>query len=153
MRTMIFTFSALIALAAAAPSPAQTMNNPVSGSSCAGQNVEQTDDNFGLVLNGMCGDVVISGSHGYVNMDGARSIRVTGSHVTVLGEKNPLVIVEGHDNTFNLTDIGALLVAGDTNVVMGTNAKSLDMKGTGNKINVDKIDVIKSAGNGNQIVR
>lgn len=129
------------------------MTNPVIGSLCDGRDIVQADDHFGLVLDGMCGDVLISGSDGSVNLDGARSLRVTGHHVLALGKENLSVRVEGHDDTFDFSDIGALVVSGNASQVTGGAAKSHEMQGSGNTINIDTIDVTKNLGTGDEVVQ
>ena len=95
------------------------MTDPASGASCAGQDLHITRDAFNLVIEGECGQIVVTGSQGAINVDRAAAIRVDGSHVTVLNAQVGEVVVTGHDNTLNLTNAGTLTLDSASHQVSG----------------------------------
>lgn len=139
---------------AAAPAPATsgTLTDPASGARCDGQDVAITRDGFELVLEGTCGDIVITASNGAVNVDRATSVRVEGSQVTVLNSRVERVDVRGTDNTLNLTDVGTLDVSGDRNLVLARGIERVTLRGASNTVNPDNAPAVEDSGTGNRVL-
>ena len=134
---------------AAAPA---ALTDPASGASCAGQGVRVTRDGFNLVVDGDCGEVVVTGSNGAINVDRAASIRVEGSNVTVLNEHVGKVVVSGHDNVLNLTIAGPLAIEGDRNMVLAREIETVAFAGRDNTVNPDNAPALDDKGTGNRLL-
>ncbi|WP_202843483.1 DUF3060 domain-containing protein [Luteimonas saliphila] len=134
-----------------AASPA-ALTDPASGAQCAGSDVRITRDGFSLVLDGDCGEVVITGSHGSVNLSRAASIRVEGNHVTVLNEEVGKVEVAGDDNILNMTVVGPLAILGDRNMVLAREISALRFEGRDNTVNPDNTPALEDSGTGNRLL-
>ncbi|KRB10299.1 hypothetical protein ASD86_25220 [Lysobacter sp. Root690] len=127
--------------------------DPASGATCSqGSNVRITKNEFSTVLDGECGDVIITGSNGSVNVDRAKSIRVEGTQVTVLNEKVETLVAVGSDNTFNMTEVGHATIAGDQNTLLGRNYRQVTFKGQGNSVNTDNEPQLDDQGTGNKVI-
>ena len=138
-----------------APQPtagAPVLTDPASGASCGGQDLHITRDEFNLVIEGECGRIVVTGSRGAINVDRAASIRVDGSHVTVLNEQAGEVVVAGHDNTLNLTNAGALTLEGDRNMVLARELGPVAISGQDNTVNPDNAPALDDTGTGNRLL-
>lgn len=140
------------AVAQALDTAAGTLTDPAGGASCAGNDVRITRDHFDLVLEGNCGEVVITASNGAVNVSNAASIRVEGSQITVLNAQVGTVEVSGSDNTLNLTRVGPLTVSGDNNLVLASEIASVVFSGHGNTANPDNTPPLQDSGSGNRLM-
>lgn len=140
------------AVAQAVDAVSGTLTDPAGGARCAGNDVRITRDRFELVIEGDCGEVVITASSGAVNVSSAASIRVEGSHVTVLNEQVGAVDVSGSDNTLNLTNVGPLSVSGDNNLVLAHEIASVAFSGHGNTANPDNVPPLQDSGSGNKLM-
>lgn len=129
-----------------------TLTDPAGGARCAGNDVRITRDDFDLVIEGDCGEVVVTASNGAVNVSSAASIRVEGSHVTVLNAQVGAVDVSGSDNTLNLTRAGPLTVSGDNNLVLAREIASVAFSGRGNTANPDNAPPLQDSGSGNKLM-
>ncbi len=141
----------------ATPSPQRpagpaVLTDPASGANCAGQDLHVTRDDFSLVIEGECGRVVVTASRGALNVDRAASIRVEGSHVTVLNAQVGEVVVTGHDNTLNLTDGGALALEGNRNLVLARELGPVAISGQDNTVNPDNTPALDDTGTGNRLL-
>jgi hypothetical protein len=127
--------------------------DPASGATCGqGADVRITQSGFSTVLDGQCGNVVITGSNGSVNVDHARSIRVEGQQVTVLNEKVEMLEAIGSDNIFNMTQVGQAIVAGDRNKLLGRDYQRVTFKGKDNAVNTDNDPQLDDQGTGNRVI-
>lgn len=127
--------------------------DPASGASCGqGANVRITKNEFSTVLDGECGNVIITGSNGSVNVDRAKSIRVEGTQVTVLNEKVETLEAVGSDNTFNMTEVKKTVVAGDRNTLLGRTYEHVTFKGKDNSVNTDNEPQLDDQGTGNKVI-
>ncbi len=140
------------AVAQALDAAAGTLTDPAGGANCAGNDVRITRDGFDLVIEGDCGEVVITASNGAVNVSNAASIRVEGNHVTVLNAQVGAVEVSGSDNTLNLTHAGPLTVSGDDNLVLAREIASVAFSGHGNTANPDNAPPLQDSGSGNKLM-
>src|SRR5690606_14714768 len=91
-------------------------------------------DDFSSLLQGECGDIVVTGSGGSLTVDTARSIRVEGSDVTVINSAVATVDVTGSDNSLNLTRAGTVRIGGDRNVLAGHEIDEVELSGTDNTV-------------------
>ncbi|WP_255492882.1 DUF3060 domain-containing protein [Luteimonas sp. RC10] len=129
-----------------------TLRNPASGAMCGGQDVQVSRDDFEIVLDGACGDVVVTASRGAINVDHATSIRVEGNHVTVLNRRVGDVVVTGSDNTLNLTEAGNVQIGGDRNTVLARNVASVEFEGAGNTVNPSNTPDVHDDGQDNRVL-
>ena len=140
------------AVARAIDAVSGTLTDPAGGARCAGNDVRIARDHFELVIEGDCGEVAVTASNGAVNVSGATSIRVEGSHATVLNERVGAVEVSGSDNTLNLTHVGPLTVSGDNNLVLAREIASVAFSGHGNTANPDNAPPLQDSGSGNKLM-
>ena len=138
--------------AIAAAAPASALTDPASGTDCTGNDLHITRAQSRLVIHGECRDVVISASNGALNLDKARSIRVEGSHFTVLNADAGAITVSGDHNTLNLTRAGMLDVSGTGNLALGQQIDSVSFSGHDNTVNVDNQPTLEDAGSGNRVI-
>lgn len=155
-RTVGVAVAALALLAAGCDgtggaAPSTVLTDPASGANCAGRDVLVTRDRFSLVLEGDCGDIVVRGSDGSINVGSARSIRVAGSRVTVLNEKVGNIESTGADNIFNLTEAGRATI-GDRTTVIGRTLDAVRFSGRDSSVNVDNTPAVDDAGSGNKVI-
>ncbi len=136
----------------AAPSPGNVLTDPGNGTQCAGQNVHITRDDFRVVLEGDCGDIVVTASQGSLNVDRARSIRVEGSQVTVLNEDVDSLTVIGNGNTFNMTRVGSAEIRGDGNGLLGKEYGKVVFGGSDNYVNADNQPAVEDQGSQNRVI-
>lgn len=134
------------------PAGASVLTDPASGASCAGQDLHITRDAFNLVIEGECGQIVVTGSQGAINVDRAAAIRVDGSHVTVLNAHVGEVVVTGHDNTLNLTNAGTLTLEGDRNMILARELGPVAISGKDNTVNPDNAPALDDTGTGNRLL-
>jgi len=139
-------------VAQALEAASDTLTDPAGGARCAGNDVRITRDDFDLVIEGDCGEVVVTASNGAVNVSRAASIRVEGSHVTVLNDQVGAVDVSGSDNTLNLTRAGPLTVSGDDNLVLAREIASVAFSGHRNTANPDNTPPLQDSGSGNKLM-
>ncbi|QOY64046.1 DUF3060 domain-containing protein [Lysobacter sp. H21R4] len=132
--------------------PSGVLTDPASGGNCAGNDLRISRDDFSMVIQGECGNVVISGSNGVLNLDGARSLRVEGNNVTVLNEQVGEVVVTGDDTTLNLTIAGPVKVDGDRNLVLAKDIQTLGFSGNDNTVNTDNDPALDDTGRGNRLL-
>ena len=136
---------------AATASPGGTLTDPGSGQ-CGGKDLHITRDDFSLVMDGDCGDVVITGSNGSLNISRARSIRVEGSGVIVLNEDTDVLLVKGDGNTLNMTRVGSAEVDGNDNGLLGTEYGKVVFRGTNNYVNTNNEPPADDHGTGNRVI-
>lgn len=135
------------------PIGSSALVDPASGATCGqGADVRITRSGFSTVLDGQCGDVIVTGSNGSVNVDHARSIRVEGQKVTVLNEKVETLEAIGSDNIFNMTKVGHAIVAGDRNTLLGRDYRQVTFKGKDNAVNTDNDPQLDDQGTGNKVI-
>lgn len=135
------------------PVGSSVLVDPASGATCGqGADVRITRSGFSTVLDGQCGNVIITGSNGSVNVDRARSIRVEGQKVTVLNEKTETLEAIGSDNIFNMTEVGHAIVAGDRNKLLGRAYQRVTFKGKDNAVNTDNEPQLDDQGTGNKVI-
>lgn len=139
---------------AAAPNAAisDTLTDPGSGAQCGGKHLMLTRDNAVTVIDGECGDVTITASGGTLNFDKARSIRLDGSHFTVLNQQVDTVHVAGNDNVLNLTNARRIEVTGNNNMISGTQVEQVQFRGSNNAANLSSEPQIDDAGTGNRVI-
>lgn len=137
---------------AASMQGAGSLTDPASGAQCGGKDVRITRDDFQLVLEGDCGEIVITGSNGSLNVDKARAIRVEGSHVTVLNSKADALTVTGSSNTLNMTEVAEAVVEGDDNGLLGQHYGKVVFRGQGNYVNTDNQPQLEDTGSGNKVI-
>ena len=138
--------------AAASTQGAGSLTDPASGAQCGGQNVRITRDDFQLVLEGDCGEIVIAGSNGSLNVDKARAIRVQGSHVTILNMKVDALAVTGSSNTLNMTEVAEAVVEGDDNGLLGQHYGKVVFRGQRNYVNTNNQPQVEDNGTGNKVI-
>ncbi|MEN5188062.1 DUF3060 domain-containing protein [Luteimonas sp. TWI596] len=136
----------------APPTASGALRDPASGAMCAGQDVQVTRDDFHLVLDGACGEVVVTASRGAINVDHAASLRVDGDHVTVLNRRVGDVVVTGSDNTLNLTEAGNVQIGGDRNTVLARNVASVEFEGASNTVNPSNTPDVHDDGHDNRVL-
>ena len=120
------------------------------GGRCDGRDVHITRDGFRLVFDDACGAIVISGSHGALNVERAQSIRVEGNDVTVLNSDVESVTVTGSDNRLNLTRVGSATLEGSGNGLLGKECGTVVFRGSDNYANCDNEPVLDDTGTGNR---
>ena len=136
---------------AAVASTDSTLTDP-GNSLCGGKDLRITRDDFNLVMDGDCGDVVITGSNGSLNISRARSIRVEGNGVTVLNEDTDVLQVKGDGNTLNMTRVGSAEVDGDNNGLLGREYGKVVFRGTNNYVNTNNEPPTEDNGSGNRVI-
>ncbi|UNK43789.1 DUF3060 domain-containing protein [Luteimonas sp. S4-F44] len=136
----------------APPAASGTLRDPASGAMCAGQDVQVSRDDFHIVLDGTCGDVVVTASRGAINVDHATSLRVEGDHVTVLNRRVGDVVVTGSDNALNLTEAGNVKIGGDRNTVLARNVASVEFEGVSNTVNPSNTPDVHDDGQDNRVL-
>ena len=137
---------------APAASTISVLTDPGNGTQCAGRNVHITRDDFRVVLEGDCGDIVVTASQGSLNVDRARSIRVEGSQVTVLNEDVDSLTVTGNGNTFNMTRVGSAEIRGDGNGLLGKEYGKVVFGGSDNYVNADNQPAVEDQGTQNRVI-
>ena len=153
IRSTVLCLACATAAGCAAPSTSNELLDPASGAMCTnGQNVRITKSDFSVVLDGACGEVVITASNGSINVDHARSIRVEGQRVSVLNEKVDTIDAIGSDNTFNMTEVGHAIVSGDRNTLLGHSYERVTFKGKDNTVNTDNSPNLDDQGSGNKVI-
>lgn len=135
-----------------AASTGNTLTDPASGANCNGSDVRITRDDFRLVLEGDCGEIVVAASNGSLNVDNARAIRVDGSHVTVLNRKVESLSVTGSGNTLNMTEVAQAVVEGDDNGLLGRHYGKVVFRGKGNYVNSSNQPQLVDSGSGNKVI-
>jgi Protein of unknown function (DUF3060). len=135
-----------------AAAPSSALHDPASGARCSGKDLAITQDNARLVVDGDCGAVAISASHVALNLDGARSIRIDGSDVTVLNTRVDEVIVGGQHDVRNLTDAGGVELRGNDNRVVARKIDRARFIGDRNSVNPDNTPTLDDRGRGNTLL-
>ena len=133
----------------AAAASVSTLTDPGSGR-CDGKDVRISDDDFQLVFDDACGAIVITGSHGALNVEKAQSIRVEGSDVTVLNSDVDTLTVTGSDNRLNLTRFGSATIEGNGNGLLGQECGAITFRGHDNYANCDNEPAVEDSGTGNR---
>jgi len=128
------------------------LTDPASGADCGGKDLHLTRDGGQWVIHGQCRDIVVNASNGSLNVDKARSIRVQGSHFTVLNEDVALVHVSGDQDTLNLTHAERVILQGDGNLVLGRRIDAVEFGGRDNTVNVDNQPSLQDTGAGNRVL-
>ncbi|HET9033579.1 MAG TPA: DUF3060 domain-containing protein [Dokdonella sp.] len=140
------------ASAATAIQNVAVLTDPASGARCDGNDVNITRNDFRLLIEGECGNVVIAASNGTVNISNARSLRLKGSNVTVLNEQVGEVLVAGDDNTLNLTATGPMSIDGNRNIVLARTIEKVAFSGDNNSVNPDNEPPLTDKGRGNKVL-
>ena len=138
--------------AAASAAVDSALTDPASGADCGGKDLHLTRDGGEWVIHGECRDIVITASNGSLNVDKARSIRVQGSHFTVLNEDVARVDVAGDGHTLNLTRAEHVVLKGDGNLVLARHIDAVEFGGKENTVNVDNQPSLQDAGAGNRVL-
>lgn len=120
------------------PSARREGSAGITNGPCSGRSFEVADDGAQLVLDGDCGDVVVSADDASINLDGATSVRLTGKGSTVIAN-GPVgdVVVDGERNGLNGHEIDTVEVAGNQGTVIATKIGTLTATGDENTVNWD----------------
>ncbi|OAX85936.1 hypothetical protein A7D16_05075 [Xanthomonas nasturtii] len=129
-----------------------TLTDPASGADCGGKDVRITKDNADTIINGDCGAVTITASHGALNVEKARSIRVEGSSFTVLNEQVGELRIIGSNNTLNLTNLDSVDIQGNKNLVLAREVKQVRFSGNDNTVNPSSTPTLDDRGSGNKVM-
>ncbi|MDO4776087.1 MAG: DUF3060 domain-containing protein [Cardiobacteriaceae bacterium] len=151
---LLGAFAASLALANDAPvsaNGAPVRTDPGSGD-CNGQDIHFKEDNFRVVLRGECANIVITASNGRLNVEKAQSIRVEGSHVTVLNRDVEALEVAGDHNTLNMTKVGSADISGSHNGLLGREYGKVTFSGEDNYVNTDNQPEVTDSGRKNRVI-
>lgn len=129
-----------------------TLTDPASGADCGGKDLRITKDNADTIVNGECGAVTITASHGALNVEKARAIRVEGSSFTVLNKQVDELSIAGNNNTLNLTNLGSADIQGNQNLVLVREVKQVRFSGNDNTVNPSSKPTLDDRGSGNKLM-
>lgn len=98
----------------AAPASSAATTSDAGTGHCEGGEAITIDRSADTRITGDCGSVTITASNLFVQLDGADSVTVSGSHVDIAAlEKLGTLTIEGSNGSANLTEVGTLALIGD----------------------------------------